>query len=221
VRNSGDTIFIESERAEFTYAILGRNSRLADLPSSVKAIQLLPWSLIRTEELEQKGFVATIGFSYMLLNDGRNDWPAPPADFKIARVQSATQMESFSEVQCRGFSDNEEGYRLWHPWIRAANFRNINNPQQTFYVGDLKGEAAGVTLTVSDGDVTGIYAVATLPHKRRHGVSTALLAQAIHDARASGSRQIILQVKQDSPTEEFYRKLGFKRIFATTMYRRA
>ena len=56
IRFDGDTVFIESDRQEFTYAILGHDSRVENLPSSVQSIQYLPWSQTSVGDLKLAGF---------------------------------------------------------------------------------------------------------------------------------------------------------------------
>jgi GNAT superfamily N-acetyltransferase len=219
VRRKGDTIYIESDRPEFTYAILGHTSRLENLASSTQTIQHLPWSMPTTQDLKGVGFVPTIGISYMVLNNSNLDWRIRD-DISIKKVCDDASMDTFSKVQSRGFNESQESYDSWHPWLRAANHRNLANTNQSFYVGSLGGEAVGVVLTVIEGEMAGIYAVATLPKHRKKGVSATIMKQAIADARVRGCSVITLQVKQDSYVEDFYRHLGFKRIFTTGMYRR-
>jgi GNAT superfamily N-acetyltransferase len=141
-------------------------------------------------------------------------------DLTIERVGDAARMDIFSKVQSLGFNETPESFERWHAWLRAANFRNLGNADQLFYVANLGSKAVGVALTVMDGKTAGIYAVATLPDQRKKGVSATIMKQAVCDAKAKGCNLITLQVKQDSYVEDFYRHLGFKRIFTTWMYRR-
>lgn len=141
-------------------------------------------------------------------------------DLLIERVETQEQMDLFSQVQSRGFNETEESFALWHPWLKAANDRNLHNKNQIFYVGRLNGEPVGTVLTVFKDDTAGIYAVATLAEHRKKGISATIMQEAIEDARSRGAGIVTLQVKQDSYVEDFYRHLGFKRIFATGMYHR-
>jgi GNAT superfamily N-acetyltransferase len=218
-RRNGDTVFVESDRPEFTYAILGNASRREGLSASAHTVQLLPWSQVATSDLTRAGFSPSTGISYMILDETLPEWRTR-SDLVVERVDGQVRMAVFSQVQSRGFNETQSSFDLWHPWLKAANDRNLDNPDQCFYVGSLEGEPVGTVLTVSTGTVAGIYAVATLPHQRKKGISTTIMSQAIADARRRGASTITLQVKQDSYVEDFYRHLGFKRIFATGMYRR-
>jgi ribosomal protein S18 acetylase RimI-like enzyme len=219
VRRAGALLFVESDRPEFTYAILGEGPRLRDLPTDVRTLQLLPASGVTAAELGAAGFTPSIGLSYMVLRAEHPDWRVRK-DLVVTRVRDAAEMDVFSEVQSRGFNETEESYGRWHPWLRAANHRNLGNPDQVFYVGRLGTRAVGTVLTVFSGTTAGIYAVATLADQRRQGISTTVLQQAVLDATAKGVETITLQVKQDSYVEEFYRGLGFERLFTTAFFNR-
>jgi len=217
VRRKGDTLFIESDRPEFTYALLETTSKVADLPANVLSLQLFPWSGITPEELRSAGFTPTIGISYMTLSETPPKW-CVRGGIVVERAESQAQMDAFSEVQSRGFNETQESYECWHPWLKAANDRNSTNRDQRFYIGSLEGRAVGTSLTVFHGRSAGIYAVATLAEHRKKGISTSIMHQAVIDAKENGANVITLQVKQDSYAEDFYRHLGFVRTFTTGMY---
>jgi len=155
----------------------------------------------------------------MTLGKSRPDWRIRD-DLTVERVTTPDRMDIFSEAQSRGFNETPESYERWHPWLKAANHRNLGNGNQIFYVGFLDHEPVGTVLTVFDGETAGIYAVATLPRHRKKGVSTTIMRQAIQDAEARGAKIVTLQVRQDSDVEDFYRNLGFQRNFVTGLYRR-
>jgi GNAT superfamily N-acetyltransferase len=219
VRRGRGWISVESDRPEFTYAILSAGARLQDLPAGTRTLQLLPASDVLAAELDAAGFSSSMGLSYMVLRGTQRDWRVRD-DLVVTRVEEAAQMDVFSEVQARGFNETPESFDLWHPWLRAANHRNLRNADQLFYVGRHGTRAVGTALTLFTAGTAGLYAVATLADQRRQGVSTTLLRQAVTEALARGARTITLQVKQDSYVEDFYRNLGFERAFTTTMLHR-
>lgn len=219
LRRSGDTIFMESDRPEFTYALLGEGSNASELPRSTKSVQHFPWSRTSPEDLQRLGFTAATGLSYMILGENLPEWRVRN-DVLVERVTDQAQMDIFSHVQSRGFNETPDSFERWHPWLKSANDRNLQNANQFFYIGCQSGDPMGVVLSVFDGETVGIYAVATLPQHRKKGVSAAVMQHAIHEAKARGARTITLQVKQDSYVEDFYRHLGFQRIFTTGVYHR-
>ena len=219
VTREGSTVFVESDRPEFTYTLLGRTSKLEHLPKRTQVIQHFPWSETTADDLGSAGFNRTIGLSYMTLGENLPEWRVR-SDLEIEQVQDQAGMDLFSEVQSRGFNETQESFDRWHPWLKAANDRNLHNQNQIFYVSRLGHEPVGTVLTVFEGKTAGIYAVATLAQHRKKGISATIMRQAIEDAKERGVSAITLQVKQDSSVEDFYRHLGFQRIFTTGMYRR-
>jgi N-acetylglutamate synthase-like GNAT family acetyltransferase len=219
ISRNKDTLFIESDRPEFTYAILGQNSKLEELPLNVQTVQHLPWSETTTDNLNEVGLKTTFGLSYMMLGENLPEWRVR-SDLHIERVKDTFGMDAFSDVQSRGFNETIESYEHWRSWLKAANYRNLQNPNQYFYIGTQSGVVVGVVLMVIEEKSAGIYAVATLPEHRKKGISTTIMKQAVAEARKIGLSTITLQVKQDSYVEDFYKHLGFKRIFTTGIYRR-
>ncbi len=220
VQQVGDLTYIESDRPEFAYALLGPSSRMEDLRPGTKVVQHFPWSGMSAAELQSQGFQPIVGFSYMVLEEGAIEQWRLRDDLDVVKVVRPDQMDAFSLVQGKGFNETSESFAQWHPWLSAANHRNLKNQDQIFYVGSLNGVPVGTVLSVFEGSFCGIYAVATLSEHRRKGISTTIINCAIHEAHDRGSSVVTLQVKQDSYVEEFYRHLGFERIFTTTLFRR-
>ncbi len=219
LRREGSALYLESDRPEFSYAMLGSGSRLESLPAGLQVVQHFPWCELNADDFQSAGFASAMGLSYMVLGESLPEWRVR-ADLVIERVQSAARMDVFSELQNRGFNETPASFERWQPWLRAANQRNTGNPGQFFYIGSSGNEPLGVALTVIDGATAGIYAVTTLPRHRRKGISAAIMKRAISDARTNGCATFTLQVKQDSDAEKFYRQLGFARVFTTRFYRR-
>jgi ribosomal protein S18 acetylase RimI-like enzyme len=142
------------------------------------------------------------------------------SDLRIVRVSNPAEMDVFSHVQAKGFAPDQEDYGEWHPWLKEANQRNLENKSQTFYIGYLNNEPIGTTLLVEKNGTAGIYAVATLSEARKQGVGTTLMAEAIVDAKKHACEAVTLQVAQNSYAESLYKKLGFQIRFAAKIFGR-
>lgn len=220
IRRLGDTFFIDSDRPEFKYALLGQMTPIDALPVETQTVQLFPWSRITAKDLLEAGYTSTLGVSYMILNENLTLEANKQNSLVIREVKSSAEMDHFSEVQARGFNETEEGYLHWHPWLKEANDRNLQNNLQAFYVGFLDEKPACTALTVFDGESAGIYAVATLPYYRKRNLSTMMMQRVLAEAKNRGAKIVTLQVIQDSYVEQFYQNLGFTRLFTTNFYRR-
>lgn len=215
VREQAGTYLLESERPEFSYAVLGPDH--GSLPDDVKLVHVAPWSGNWERELRTRGFAPQGSLIWMSLEHLRH---VPDGGIPIRRVETEADWEAFSQVQTRSYFESEPDYQSWLPWLRAANLRNRGAHDQVFYLASVGDQPAGTTLLLRRGEITGIYAVATAPAFRRRGISTALLTRAVSDARAAGAHTVTLQVNGGTPAEDFYRQTGFTEAFATQIWSR-
>lgn len=85
-----------------------------------------------------------------------------------------------------------------------------------YYLAYLNDVPASTLMTFSQGDITGIYTVATLQQFRSKGIGGAIVAHALRDMRTSGAKQAILQAS--SMGQSIYRKLGFEEKITIDVY---
>jgi ribosomal protein S18 acetylase RimI-like enzyme len=154
---------------------------------------------------------------YMVLNQSVDDWKINER-VKIKAVSTIAELEDFSLVQVKGFFETDESFNEWHSWLRARNFKNFNDRNQIFYVAYEDETPVGVSLCINYHGITGIYAVATLPAKRKQGISAAILKHAIESSIKEGITSFTLQVVANSNAHLFYEHLGFKNSFTCTIY---
>ncbi|NIN63867.1 MAG: GNAT family N-acetyltransferase, partial [Anaerolineae bacterium] len=73
--------------------------------------------------------------------------------------------------------------------------------------GSLDGETVGASRLFMGAGVAGVYAVGTLPKKRRQGIGTAMTLAALGEARRLGYRIGVLRAAEMALG--IYRRLGF------------
>jgi GNAT superfamily N-acetyltransferase len=84
------------------------------------------------------------------------------------------------------------------------------------YLANEGGEALSTLLTFDSGEDCGVFCVATLPQARGKGLATALLRQALQDARERGQRTTTLQAtKAGAP---IYERIGYRDFGALEMW---
>lgn len=210
---------IDSSSPEFTAAIAEDGSSLDALPSRYASVRLLPWSRLTEADLLERGLERCAAFTYMTLR-GPLAPAAPPGDLAIEVVTTEARLDVFSDVQTRGFLEPDESYEEWFAWLGEKNRVSLGHEGERFYLASRAGQPVGVTLTVATPGVVGIYAVTTLPEHRRAGVSRALLARAVADARQDGAEVVSLQAMTGSYAEAFYGKLGFSTAFVSPVFAR-
>jgi ribosomal protein S18 acetylase RimI-like enzyme len=210
---------LQSERPEFTYAMLGQNCDVEHILHSYSTVHLLPGAEDQAQSLLGAGYKENGALSYMVLTGDVDSWKALP-QLEVRKASTLEDIDRFSHVQTASFLDNAQAYEEWHTWLGAANKRNLTNQDQTFYIGYLDSQAVGVCLFVFSDDVAGIYAVATLPEQRKKGVSTTIMKQAIIEAGEKGYRTFALQVAANSYAQSFYEKLGFDLQYTVRIFKR-
>jgi len=107
-------------------------------------------------------------------------------------------------------------------WLRRLSLQTtltaMLDEGNTFYIGYVAGQAAGVCHLLRDGATAGIYAVTTMPAFRGRGLASTLIARAIADARAAACDVICLSTVSDGDAERLYRRLGFERVFESVLW---
>jgi ribosomal-protein-alanine N-acetyltransferase len=94
-------------------------------------------------------------------------------------------------------------------FLLGAALANVLELDRTFYMAYRGDEPAGIALVVREGDVAGVYSVATLKSHRGNGVASTLVAQAIADAEREGARLICLECETDAEPMRLFTSLGF------------
>lgn len=85
-----------------------------------------------------------------------------------------------------------------------------------FFLGRLNGRPAATSTLVVTGDITGIYAVATVDDAQRHGLGTAVTWAAVDRAREWGAKAVVLQ---SSPMGlNVYRQIGFETVVSYAVF---
>jgi len=217
VNYSHNAFIVESGKDDFTFAIANSETDIVALSSSFKKVYASEKDTKIISDLNDKGFKRAFGLTFMHLQNLFPSWTINDSVI-VKKVENEKEMEAFSKVQCRGFSESEEEYDEWYSFLKDANFKNIQNPNQFFYVGYIEGKPVGVALSVKTPPLIGIYAVATLQQNRKQGISTTIMRHAVVNAVKEKSEAVILQVVSASYAHSFYKKLGFKDSFELEVF---
>jgi GNAT superfamily N-acetyltransferase len=84
------------------------------------------------------------------------------------------------------------------------------------YLANDDGEAISTVLTFDSGEDCGVFCVATLPEARGKGLATALMRQALVDARERGQRTTTLQATRAGAP--IYERIGYRDFGALQMW---
>lgn len=212
VGTSSTVVTIASEREEFTMAVPLAPEAERELARFHGTVLAVPDGPIADDVLSRGGRQKGATLVFMSRPTGAR----AGRDNGAGHVRMATTVEEidrFSQVQSEGFIDDPVERAEWHPWLRAANLRNRDNPACRFLVADIDGEASSVMLTVDGLQACGIYAVTTRPPARRRGLSTRLLDTCDALAHTRGFDRVILQVIAGSDAHGFYQRARFVEDF--------
>ncbi len=83
----------------------------------------------------------------------------------------------------------------------------VDNPCFRVYLAELDGQATAAMALLPDGDVAGLYHVATLRKYRRQGIAGRMIIQALQEARDQGARLAVLTATPEG--QHLYEMLGY------------
>lgn len=160
-----------------------------------------------TDELrglgERRGMRRDVDIPLMVLAGGR-EVPQLDQGALVIEVLHPEQAVVHAEVAAAGFhAPVEEFLRLMTPAV-------LGRSGVRTYVGKIDGEPVVTGVGVCFENHLGIFNVATLPARRRHGYGAAITGRAVRDGLDRGARWAWLQ---SSPAGySIYQKLGFRTV---------
>jgi GNAT superfamily N-acetyltransferase len=134
-----------------------------------------------------------------------NEDLAVPEDLTIKRVESKVDMEQYLIPFGRGFEFPDIVVDGWRRMDSSHGFGK--RLPRTNYVGLMNGAPVSCATLFKASDMAGVYCVATVPEMRRKGAATALIVNALREARDEGFEAGLLQAK--AMGAGVYRKIGF------------
>ncbi|MGQ7889792.1 GNAT family N-acetyltransferase [Paenibacillus sp. WC2504] len=164
------------------------------------------------EALKSNGYVHTgkmAGMSLSLEN-GKFQIEEVPG-LKIHTVHNEQEFDLFRQTFIAEYGLSEE---LEASVVRI--FADDPDGKAEYYVAYLDDTAVGTLMTYGEGDVKGIYTVATLKAFRSRGIGSALVSRALCDMQTAGVKQAILQA--NAMGQRIYNKLGFKEELIIDFY---
>jgi ribosomal protein S18 acetylase RimI-like enzyme len=134
----------------------------------------------------------------------------PPARLDIRRVENGPEREAFCaigsvcfNVPLPWFSEVFEGKPVWNRFVA--------------YVGYSGGEPVTSAAVVIGAGAAGVYNVATVPGKQRHGFGETVMRHALEEVRREyGIERTILQ--STSAGYHLYERMGYRTVTRVAVY---
>jgi ribosomal protein S18 acetylase RimI-like enzyme len=158
------------------------------------------------DKLLENGFTydeGSIGMAYDLNSFTDNE----QSDIKVTHVASKLKLIDWAQTSMSGYglaySYSETCYDIFEDKIADTN--NI------FLLATVNNEPAATGLLMLQGDIAGIYWIATKPEFRKKELATALTLEMLHRAKDAGCKHAVLQ--STTMALNLYKRLGFKEYF--------
>jgi hypothetical protein len=138
------------------------------------------------------------------------DLPQPAAGVGVTPVTSEADLRDYRALCVEGGLPLDLARRIYSDSFAA-------DPNVRLFIARLDGRAAGHSVAIRTGAVSGVYAVGTLAPARRRGVGAAATWAAVAAGRVWGSDTIVLQASELGLS--LYAGMGFRTVVPYTAFR--
>ncbi|HEX5993859.1 MAG TPA: GNAT family N-acetyltransferase [Jiangellales bacterium] len=140
-------------------------------------------------------------------------WGSPPAPpgIGVSAVDDGAALDTWLGVMTEVGMPREMAEGLFPPSFAA-------DPDVMLFTAYLDGRPVGTSIAIRTGDVSGVYAVITLPGARRRGVGTAAAWAAVNAAREWGCDFVALQATEMGLSS--YERMGFATVVRYAIFER-
>jgi len=181
--------------------------------------QRLPF-VVRVREgvdAESEAASAALGMPYSDTVPGMALYPLPATPeavqgLDIERVRDSTRLADYQRVAAEGFGMPLE----WAERLIGPAFLEVEGFES--YLGTLDGDPVAVSSVFVDGEVAGVYNVATLDSHRRRGIGEAMTWRSVTRGREAGCTVATLQASQMG--KPVYERMGFRVVAPYRTFRR-
>ena len=163
--------------------------------------------------LEARGFPNDYDLVAMAVDLESMDDLHPPEGVTVKVVDSMRDCEDWASCLARSWESpaNTDSWMLRNACFNLSIEREMSlSLPRRMYLGFLDGRAAGTSILVWSDDIVGLEMVGTIHSAREKGVGSAIIRNALADARAMGFKFAVVL----STVEGFrlYEKNGFKKF---------
>lgn len=197
--------------------------RLASVRAYAEEVNRKPtiYSTPETQPQKLEDFLAleeSVAEVWMTLERGRLERPVLPTGLQISPVTTSEELDQFIHVfrDAYGSGDPSSPGYSGLPEEYPESIRKAK-PAPEVEVTNFLGKEDDIPVSCSSifckAPYAGLYSVGTTHEARRKHYGSIMSLIAVEHALNQGCQIIFLQTEADSPVEELYRKLGFRREF--------
>jgi GNAT superfamily N-acetyltransferase len=158
------------------------------------------WQSLMVEPCREAGLRPGRDVPEMILTSDRRQ--VTPEGFDCRRVKDMSSLESFQKTFSLAYQVPETGF-----WLSKAL---LDAPEWDLFLGYIDGKPAATGLGFTSHEITGIWAIATLPECRGRGMGTAITWAVVNAGGDKGARTAHLwATEMGFPV---YQKMGFRHV---------
>ncbi|HEX7155001.1 MAG TPA: GNAT family N-acetyltransferase [Thermoanaerobaculia bacterium] len=135
------------------------------------------------------------------------DTPLPP-DLELVQVRDAAGFDQWTSVLLPTFAQPPEHAAIWRNGYEQFGFDR--DAPWAHFVGLIDGKPVATTTVLTEGDLVGVYHVATLPEARGRGIGPAVTLAGMNHGRRLGAKRAVLQSSEMGFS--MYARLGFHEV---------
>lgn len=181
---------------------------------SSKNLPFMWWStakILETKGFQYGGILTGIALD---ISQGVPSSSQVSSELKIKIVQSKEELESFAKLSANAFAMSPKATEQW----LALNDATMKKGEQVHFIAYLNGIPVGTATLAMAPSSAGIWSLATLPDKRKHGIGSALVHAALVEAKKRHYDQVMAILMPKGLAWGLFTKLGFKAVCEFPFY---
>lgn len=141
------------------------------------------------------------------------------------KLERTTDMELYSNEMIKAYQtgDKEDPYGDLDSVYKEV-YKNYKKPQneytEEFYFAKVNDEIVGVTSSICDNEIYGIYGLAVKKEFRGKGIGKEIIKQQLQMCKNRNFKLAFLQTEEGYYPADMYRKLGFKDVCTEYYYKK-
>jgi len=135
-----------------------------------------------------------------------------PEGMEIKEVLNLEGLKTWTDVLVKSFEFPEIAVSYKKYFINSG----IQNPSFHYYLGIFNGDPVASAVLFEGEEAAGLFYIGTISEVRRKGIAKAMVYHILNEAKNKGYTISVLQASEMG--YPLYKKIGFKKYYATKIY---